>query len=115
MAVQSADLYGRYDHAHNEFAEFAIETGWVGLGWVLLIGGIHLLHALRLLWGRRRSGARALGLATALALLAAGLHALTDFILHIPALRFWIVVLMGAAAATGLRHRPIRRASVDPP
>lgn len=99
MATQSEALRGLYDHAHNEYAEFAIEHGFAGLGWMLLMGALHLTHALRLLRVRRSAETRALALASAVALLAAGLHALTDFILHIPALRVWVVVLMGAVAA----------------
>lgn len=99
MATQSEGLRGLYDHAHNEYAEFAIEHGFAGLGWMLLMGALHLAHALRLLRFRRSAETRALALAGAVALLATGLHALTDFILHIPALRVWVVVLMGAVAA----------------
>lgn len=100
MPVQSDTLHNRYDHAHNEFAEFLIETGRVGLAWLLVFGALHLVHALRVLWKRKSREARALGLACALAVLAAGAHSLTDFVLHIPALRGWLVILMGALAAT---------------
>lgn len=103
MPLQSETLRQRYDHAHNAFAEFLIETGGVGLTWLLVFGALHVLHALRVLWKRRSREARALGLASALAILAAGAHSLTDFVLHIPALRGWLVILMGAAAATRIR------------
>lgn len=99
MASQSPQLINRYDHAHNEYAEFIIEHGLLGLAWMLCMAGLHLGHALRLLRSRRNPGTRALALAAATALVAAGLHAATDFILHIPALRLWLVILMGAVAA----------------
>ncbi|MDP3856737.1 MAG: O-antigen ligase family protein [Stagnimonas sp.] len=103
MGAQRDELDGLYDHAHNEYAEFLIEHGVPGLGWLLAMGALHGLHALRLLRQRRRSGARAMALAGLCALMAAGLHASTEFVLHIPALRGWLAVLMGALVATGFR------------
>ena len=105
MGVQSPQLYGLYDHAHNEYAEFLIEHGLFGLVWLLAMGLLHFRHAVWLLIGRRSGGARALGIAAAAALVAVALHSLTDFVLHIPALRGWLAVLMGALMAAGLRHR----------
>ena len=109
LATQSEALEGLYDHAHNEYAEFAIEHGLPGLLWLLLMGALHAGHAFRVLRYRRGAGTRAIALAGATALVAAALHAGTDFILHIPALRIWLVVLMGsvaaATAATYARHR----------
>ena len=99
MAQQSEALSNRYDHAHNEYAEFAIEHGWFGLAWMLLMGALHAGHALRLLSMRKSAGTRALALAATAALTAAALHAATDFILHIPALRLWLIILLGAVAA----------------
>ncbi|MES2884620.1 MAG: O-antigen ligase family protein [Pseudomonadota bacterium] len=99
MAQQSETLSNRYDHAHNEYAEFTIEHGWFGLAWMLMMGALHFGHALRLLRNRKSAGTRALALAASVALSAAALHSLTDFILHIPALRFWLIILLGAVAA----------------
>ena len=107
MGGQSPQLKGLFDHAHNEYAEFLIEHGVLGLGWLLAMGALHGLHALRVLRQRRRAGARALALAGLVALVAAALHSSVDFILHIPALRSWLAVLMGALIATGFRARPI--------
>lgn len=117
LSIQSDELVGRYDHAHNEYVEFAVEYGLPGLSWMLLMGLLHSAHSLRLLRYRRSSGARALGLAAATALLAAALHAATDFILHIPALRIWLVALLGAVAgATAKAYASKRRrGSPEPP
>lgn len=98
MPVQSRELTGFYDHAHNEYAEFAIEHGVFGLVWMLLIGLLHAAHAIRLVHYRRSVGARALGLAAVMVLTAVAIHATADFVLHIPALRFWLVALLGAVA-----------------
>ncbi len=121
LASQSENLEGLYDHAHNEYAEFAVEHGLVGLAWLLLIGLLHLGHSVNLLRSRRSAGTRAIALAAAVALVAAGLHASTDFILHIPALRSWLVVLIGAVAgatakvyASGHRASPASGAMDEP-
>lgn len=106
MGVQSPELVGLFDHAHNEYVEFLIEHGVPGLAWLLAMGLLHGIHALRLLRRRRNRAALALALAGFGALLAAALHAGTDFVLHIPALRGWLAVLMGALIATGLPRRP---------
>jgi hypothetical protein len=100
LSIQSDELRGLYDHAHNEYAEFAIEYGLPGLAWMLLFGTMHLVHAGQVLRRRRSAGARAIGLAAATALIAAALHATSDFILHIPALGLWLVIMLGAVAGT---------------
>jgi len=109
LAHQSPQLKGLYDHAHNEYAEFAIEHGLPGLAWVLVMGLLHFGHALRLLALRRNPATRAIGLAGAMALLAVALHALSDFILHIPALRTWVVVFMGVLAGASAKAYASRR------
>lgn len=110
LGVQSTELRGLYDHAHNEYAEWLIEHGVFGLVWLLAMGLLHALHALRSLRQRRSRGARALALAGFGALLAAALHSAADFVLHIPALRGWLAVLMGALVAAGLPTRRSGRA-----
>ena len=121
LGVQSTELRGLYDHAHNEYAEWLIEHGVFGLVWLLAMGLLHALHALRTLRKRRSRGARALALAGFAALLAAALHSVADFVLHIPALRGWLAVLMGALVAAGLptprrgRASPAMRHNADDP
>jgi len=90
-----ASAYGAYEktassellltHAHNDFLEYAAELGLVGF--VLLAGGIlYLAVSAFLAWRRRRNPqARALALGGLVALAGAGLHAVTDFNLHVPA------------------------------
>lgn len=111
LSVQSRKLRGFYDHAHNEYAETLVETGFVGLLALLGMGALHFLHALGILRQRKQAIARALGLAGVVALIAAGLHAAVDFIFHIPATCAWLVALLGVLAATRRtsngRHRAV--------
>jgi O-antigen ligase len=75
----------RLVHAHNDFLEYAAELGVVGA--LLLIGGVlYLVCSAYLVWRQRRNAqARALAMGGIVSLAAIGLHAVTDFNLHIPA------------------------------
>ncbi len=72
-------------HVHNDWLEYATELGLVG---TLLLLGCVLLVVVRsyLAWRVRRDPeARGLALGGLVALAGAGVHAMTDFNLHIPA------------------------------
>jgi O-antigen ligase len=90
-----ASAYGAYErtsttemrlvHAHNDYLEYVAELGLVGA--VLLFGIVlYLAVSAYLAWrGRRNVQARALALGGIVSLAGMGLHASTDFNLHIPA------------------------------
>lgn len=75
----------RLVHAHNDYLEYAAELGIVGA--IILIGGVlYVSVSAYLAWRKRRNTqARALALGGIVSLAGAGLHAVTDFNLHIPA------------------------------
>jgi putative inorganic carbon (HCO3(-)) transporter len=98
-------LKGYYDHAHNDYAEFAVETGFVGLGLVLLLGGIHYLHALRVMIFRARRTPAAVCFAAFMGLTALGIHAMSDFNLQIPANAGTLVIFMALAACCSPRSQ----------
>jgi len=90
-----ASAYGAYEktsttelrliHAHNDYLEYVAEIGAAGA--LLLIGCVvYLAVSAYLVWRQRRNAqARALALGGIVSLAGAGLHAVTDFNLHIPA------------------------------
>ena len=81
------------DHAHNDFLEFAVEYGLVGLA---LLGWFVVLCFLRAEKGLRdRDKARRFGIsfASIMAMTAMMIHASVDFNLQIPANGAWFVVL----------------------
>jgi O-antigen ligase len=100
-----ASAYGAYEksssnelqlvHAHNDYLEYVAELGLVG--GVLLIGSVLYLAVSAFLgWrGRRNAQARALGLGGIVSLSGMGLHAVTDFNLHIPANMVLFTVVLG--------------------
>jgi len=90
-----ASAYGAYEktsstelalvHAHNDYLEYVAELGIAGAA--LLIGIVlYLAVSAYLAWRQRRNAqARALALGGIVSLAGMGLHAVTDFNLHIPA------------------------------
>lgn len=72
-------------HAHNDYLEYIAELGLAGA--ILLIGIVlYLAVSAYLAWRQRRNAqARALALGGIVSLAGIGLHAVTDFNLHIPA------------------------------
>lgn len=94
-----ADVLLRYDHAHNDYLEFLIETGVPGLALMLLLVGLHALHALRVLLRRQDRLRVGSAFAVLMAILAAALHASVEFNFQIPAYAATFVILLGLAAA----------------
>jgi O-antigen ligase len=105
-----ASAYGAYErassnelqlvHAHNDYLEYVAELGLVG--GALLIGSVlYLAVAAYLGWrGRRNAQARALALGGIVSLSGMGLHAVTDFNLHIPANMVLFATVLGLTLVT---------------
>jgi O-antigen ligase len=91
--VQSADINVHYDHAHNEWLEWAVEGG------LLAVAGACALLALSVAGLRRRSDESNAAIDTAVraAILAVAIHALWDFSLRIPAIAVSTSTLLGLA------------------
>lgn len=86
-----------YDYAHNDFAQIAAETGWVGLS---LLGGVVVLSfgaALVAQWRRRDPLMRGLSFASIMAVIAMMIHSWVDFNLQIPANTVLFMVLLACA------------------
>lgn len=101
---------GFVDHAHNDYLQFVIETGWFGAA---LLGSMALATALRaFLLLRRRRDPQVQGVAVAglAGLVSLGIHSLSDFNLQIPAVALTLVALMAAVWASPLASSRSRRA-----
>jgi O-antigen ligase len=89
----------RFDHAHNDYAELATETGAVGF---LLAGGSAAIFVLALVRGwRQRHGqlATCVGAGGMASCLALAVHSGVDFNLHIPANALLFAVIAGLTHA----------------
>ena len=107
---RSAELRGYFDHAHNDYAEFLIETGLPGCVLLGLLAGTTLIHGLLLVRRRHDPMAAALGFAGVMALVALGLHGLADFNLRIPAVAATLLVLMALSLSCSSRPSQQTRA-----
>lgn len=107
--VKPADVRLFYDHAHNDWAQLALERGLVGLAlWVgmVAIAGWAALRSMR----RSDPRLRGLGFGSLMAILALLLHAFVDFNFQIPAnAAYFHAVLAIALASAGLATRRRRQ------
>lgn len=100
---RSPAIQGFVDHAHNDYAQFLIETGVIGFA---LIAGLVIATVTRaLLILRRRRDALAQGVAAAAlsAIGALAIHSSADFNLQIPANAATLIALMAAVWACSTR------------
>ena len=102
---RSVEMRQYFDHAHNDYIEFLIETGVPGLALLAAFVLLHVLHALRILRVRRNRLAGAAAFAALMAITALAIHSVTDFNLQIPANAATLLVLMALAASASSRTR----------
>ncbi len=109
------DVHAYLDHAHNDYLEFAAETGAVGF---LLLGGFVLASACAALWAqcrRRDPLMRGVAFGSLMAIIAFMIHSAVDFNLQIPATAMtFMLVLAFAWLALWLdssRHTPRKEAT----
>ncbi|GAP35630.1 O-antigen ligase family protein [Piscinibacter sakaiensis] len=94
-----------FDHAHNDYAEIAADTGLVGLG---LLGAVVLasLWRVRKLLGLRQAPAsRGVAYGALMAITCLLLHSMVDFNLQIPANALTITAILGLLWATPIERR----------
>lgn len=92
-----------YDHAHNEYVEWIIESGGIGLLILLALALLHAGHAVRILRNRRDMLRVGAAFACLMALCAAALHATAEFALRIPAVTATLISLMALCASCSSR------------
>ncbi len=105
------DVTGLFNHAHNDFLQFAIEYGLVG---VVPLAGFVLWafwHGLRPMIRRRSIYRSGVGLGACMGILSLMIHSATDFNLQMPANAATFVVLCAIAVLAGHHHRGNRRRS----
>ncbi|HEC85651.1 MAG TPA: hypothetical protein ENI48_10495, partial [Thioploca sp.] len=92
---QGADVTGFWDHAHNDYLEFAAETGLIG-AWLL---GVALLLTLAVvlsaLYRRRHVLNRGIAFGVLMAITALLIHSIVDFNLQIPANAATFMLILG--------------------
>jgi O-antigen ligase len=107
--VQSANIEMHYDHAHNDWLEWAIEGGVLALGVAITLLGVALRNTWRT--ARATTGAATFSIAFQAAIAALAVHAAFDFSLRIPAMAVMGSALMGMALARPLSAAATRVAA----
>ncbi len=111
---QGADVKGLWDHAHNDYLEFAAETGVIGV-WLLGVATLlTLAMVLNAQFRRHGSLNRGIAFGVTMAITALFIHSIVDFNLQIPAnaATFMLILALGWVARylrTKKRRRTKRR------
>jgi O-antigen ligase len=83
-----------FDHAHNDYFEFAADSGFVGLGLLGTFVAMSLGAALMAQWRRRDPLMRGMAFACVMGVTAILIHSWVDFNLQIPANAVYFMVLL---------------------
>lgn len=83
-----------YDHLHNDYLQFLVETGPLGFGLMGLLVVASLGCALLALVRRRDPVARGVAFGAVMGIVAIGIHSFVDFNLQIPANAFLFTLLL---------------------
>ena len=102
------DIRLHFDHAHNDYLQFAIEYGLLGLLPLAAFVLLALWHALRALWRRQSVYRSGVGFGAAMGIIALLIHSASDFNLQIPANAATLVALCAVAVLAG-SHRSAQR------
>ena len=106
------DIRLHFDHAHNDYLQFAIEYGLFGCLPLLAFVLLALWRALQALWRRESLYRSGVGFGAAVGIIAIAIHSLTDFNLQIPANAATLVVLCAIAVLANQHSIPRRQASL---
>lgn len=105
--VQSDSIQHFYDHAHNEYLQFAIEFGVVGAAFIAALVLLCAKSALNAMRHRRHPLPRGTAFATVMAVIGMALHSTVDFPLQAPANTAIFIILLALGALS--RDIPMRR------
>ena len=96
--VQSESIQHFYDHAHNEYLQFAIEFGIVGAAIIAMLVLLCAKSALSAIRHRRHPLPRGTAFATVMAVIGMALHSTVDFPLQAPANTAIFIILLALGA-----------------
>lgn len=102
---RSPEVQHFYNHAHNDYAQFLIETGVIGASPLGLLVLVTMARALLILRRRHDPLVRGIACAGLVAIAALAVHSAADFNLQIPANAATLVALMAAVWAASPQPR----------
>ncbi|MEW6996642.1 O-antigen ligase family protein [Colwelliaceae bacterium BS250] len=95
--TQGSDLNAYFDHAHNDYFQFAIEYGLPASIWLGFFVLLSLYHALKAMQERRSSVMQGLGFSAVMAIIGMLIHISVDFQLQAPANAAYFHVILALA------------------
>lgn len=107
---RSPEISKLHYHAHNDYMEFAIETGVFGLTFLGGIVSLVMWHAVRLLRRRKDRLVGGIAFAGIMSTIAMLIHATVDFNFQIPANAATYVAILGLVMSCSLDRRAQRQA-----
>lgn len=96
-STTTSHIKGFYDHAHNDYVEFAMDFGIPILLLLMFVVIWSLYHALYAMRMRRDSLMRGVGFGAAMAIIAMGIQLTTDFHLQSPVNAIYFLVCLALA------------------
>jgi putative inorganic carbon (HCO3(-)) transporter len=106
MRYRGPDIRAFFDHAHNDYTQFLVETGALGAALIGILPLMALVLAVLALSRRRDPLARGFAFAVVMGVSSIAIHSTADFNLQIPANAFAFMVLLAYAwIAYYLEHR----------
>lgn len=108
QSYPGAEIRGHFDHAHNDYLQFAIEYGLIGTLPLAAFVLLAMYHALRALWRTESWYRSGIGFGASIAILGLLIHSFTDFNLQIPANAATFVVIC-AIGVQARYHRKTRK------
>ncbi len=107
MRYRGPDILDFYDHAHNDYTQFLVETGALGSALVASLPLMALVLSVLALSRRRDPLARGFAFAVVMGVSSIAIHSTVDFNLQIPANALAFMVLLAYGwIALHLEHRP---------
>ena len=103
---KTVPLQERWEHAHNDYVEGAVELGIAGLLLIIYAGSTFFARIFKMLGRRKSLSSRLLCIGAMSGIAGIAVHSLTDFNLHVGANGLFFFFLMGYAVSVS--HTKLR-------
>jgi O-antigen ligase len=103
QAYAGNDIHAHFDHAHNDYIQFAIEYGLIGFIPLAAFTLMALWYAFGAVWQRKSIYRKGIGFGATMGITSILIHSTTDFNLQIPANAATFVVLCAIAVIAGTK------------
>lgn len=106
QSVAGQDISHHFTHAHNDYLQFAIEYGLVGIAALIYFYAFTTYHGIKALTQLNSTYRSGVGFTCVMAMTAIAIHSLVDFNLQIPANAATITVISAFGLLARFHNRP---------